>query len=411
MRNDALILACRARGVGGGTHAHLRPRRGRAIALVAVIILLAGCGRAQAGAIEATAAPTHVASGKLPAFADWRAAYIGSDSHLHVVSLDGKTDTTGPDLAASLAAPGLAVETAGASPDGHLIQYASPGVTLVDVAEAGTRMLPNTFGSSFSWSPDSRSLASTEGQGISLFDVPTGRFSTVPLTDWLVNPSIVGWLDTGHIGVMVYAQPSQIPLCTPCSTPNPNPPPLSLVSVDVGTGKARIIFTVSAVNLGSAEILLSPDRTQALLVNHRFRDEPFTPRFELVDLATGTLRSLPNLTKLGQGVDFGQIAWRPGAPTVATSVTAFGPGTDWHTQQWLIDLAHDVVTRFTAPGFVMGWSPDGSTLVTSTGYQAALGSGPFDLNAVTFSPSGQAAVALLTHDERSFPFLGFVRNP
>src|SRR5260221_12572096 len=168
---------------------------------------------------------------------------------------------------------------------------------------------------------------------------------------------------------------------------------------------------MSAVNLGSAEILLSPDRTQALLVNHRFRDEPFTPRFELVDLATGTLRSLPNLTKLGQGVDFGQIAWRPGAPTVATSVTAFGPGTDWHTQQWLIDLAHDVVTRFTAPGFVMGWSPDGSTPVTSTGYQAALGSGPFDLNALTFSPSGQAAVPFLTDDEGAFQFTGFGRNP
>jgi WD40 repeat protein len=275
------------------------------------------------------------------------------------------------------------------------------------MTNAGASAPSNDFGYDLSWSPDSRRIAATGGQGISLFEVSTGHFSTVPHTDWLVNPNIVGWLDTGHIGVMVYAQPSQIPLCTPCTTPNPNPPPLSLVSVDVGTGKTRIVFTVSAVNMGSAEIRLSPDRTQALLVNHRFRDEPFTPHFELADLATGTLRPLPNLTQLGQSVEYDQIAWRPGAQMLA----ATGPGTDGHTQQWLIDLTQDSVTSFTAPGLVMGWSPDGTTLVTSTGYQAGLGSGPFDLNAVTFSPSGQAAVVLLTHDDRSFPFLGFVRNP
>jgi hypothetical protein len=62
-------------------------------------------------------------------------------------------------------------------------------------------------------------------------------------------------------------------------------------------------------------------------------------------------------------------------------------------------------------GDVAGWSPDGTTLIFSTGYQLGVGSGPYTISAVSLaSGSGAPRVTVLTTAATSFPFIGFVRT-
>ena len=46
----------------------------------------------------ATPEPTALPPGVFQAFGDWRLAYLGVEGKLHIISLDGKTDLTGPVL-------------------------------------------------------------------------------------------------------------------------------------------------------------------------------------------------------------------------------------------------------------------------------------------------------------------------
>src|SRR5262249_34945816 len=58
----------------------------------------------------------------LPAFSDWRVAYIGEDTRLHIVSLDGKTDLAGPYVP-SRDHLGEAHGGVATAPDGHSLAY------------------------------------------------------------------------------------------------------------------------------------------------------------------------------------------------------------------------------------------------------------------------------------------------
>jgi hypothetical protein len=58
----------------------------------------------------------------IPAFSDWRVAYIGKDARLHIVSLDGKTDLSGPYVP-SRDHLGEAHGGMATAPDGHSLAY------------------------------------------------------------------------------------------------------------------------------------------------------------------------------------------------------------------------------------------------------------------------------------------------
>src|SRR5262245_7921817 len=99
------MIEPRARGVIDRSPAHRDPpanvRRGTSsAALWLVLLLLVGCAPSLTTAARATQPPatTTAPSGLLPAFGDWRVAYDGEDSRLHVVTLDGKTDLPGAVL-------------------------------------------------------------------------------------------------------------------------------------------------------------------------------------------------------------------------------------------------------------------------------------------------------------------------
>src|SRR5262249_16538317 len=78
----------------------------------------------------ATEAPTPAV---FPAFTDWRVAYLGKDTLLHVVAMDGKTDLAGPFLP-DLAAPGLNLATPAVSSDGRRLAYeSSRGVVILSL--------------------------------------------------------------------------------------------------------------------------------------------------------------------------------------------------------------------------------------------------------------------------------------
>ncbi|HEX8727178.1 MAG TPA: hypothetical protein VF739_01060, partial [Ktedonobacterales bacterium] len=101
----------------------------------------------------------------LPAFSDWRAAYLGSDGRLHAVTLDGKSDLAGPVLP-GVVTTGLQLASAGASPDGHLLAYVDSGpsdigLTLFDVTAQGNADHEQRAGAIYTmyWSPDSTRVA------------------------------------------------------------------------------------------------------------------------------------------------------------------------------------------------------------------------------------------------------------
>ena len=141
-------------------------RSGRAVALAMLVasLALAGCGASRVTAGGATPqAATATPTGLLPAFADWRIASLaGPGAPLHVLTLDGKSDLTGPTLAAG--AHNLTI-----SPNGRTIAYlTAPKYGPITLLELDARTLaaraitvPASVSSLFgeAWSPDGSRLA------------------------------------------------------------------------------------------------------------------------------------------------------------------------------------------------------------------------------------------------------------
>ncbi len=353
-----------------------------------------------------TAAPAPPTSAALPAFADWRAAYLAGDGSVHVVTLDGKTNLSGPALP-PFTINGLSLASAGASPDGHLLAYSSPSVVIANVVGAGrgasTRAVVAGAVADMAWSPDSRQLALSNGGGdLSLLPTPADARTPVPGTP-IQDVDVLnlwGWLDASHLaigtGAIVDGEESATAYV--------------LSSLDITSGALRTIATISSPSLGSPRITLSSDGTRALFSNARIRDQPFTPIVDAIDTATGAVTPLPAIVRATSGSfgpEYTSTAWRPGTHQLAVS-TGFLPNND--LKAWLLDVDRDTATPLLSGQYVAQWSPDGTTLVVSTANSAAVGLGPYDLSAVTFGPSGQPHVTLLTHDAMSFPFLGFVRT-
>jgi hypothetical protein len=404
-----------------------RPPCRAAVALaLALLLVLAGCDQSAAQqpgahpaatrpgvpAVHTAVPPTPTPTG-LPAFSDWRAAYLSSDGFVHVVTLDGKTDLTSPALL-HFQNNAQVFASAGASPDGHLLAYNTLNLWIVTMAGRGTvRDVFTRVVFNMAWSPDGRQLALNDASGgLSLLKTTGQELTPIPGLSingdgqplaGIANLSLWGWLDASHLAIGGY----------PVSGGSESATSYELRSLDVTSGAWRTIATISSPGLGAGRVALSSDGSRALFFNADLRDRPFTPIVDAIDTTTGAVTPLPAILRATHGTtqpvgpEYTSAAGRPGTHQLAVT-TGFLPNHD--LKVWLLDVDRDTATPLLNDQYVAQWSPDGATLVVSTSATTAAGLGPFDLSAVTFGPDGQPHVTLLTHFAMSFPFLGFVRT-
>jgi|SRR5690348_14676715 len=402
--------AQRARGGMKLSRPFSRRARFATLALaLALLLALAGCDQSAVQPSPTRPALTPTPAG-LPAFSDWRAAYLSLDGSVHAVTLDGKSDLTGPALP-PFKINSLILASAGASPDGHLLAYASPSIVMANVAGTGagaglgasTREVVAGAVADMVWSPDSRQVALSDGGGaLSLLPATADARTPIPGTPIpdVTVLNLWGWLDSSHLaigtGAIVDGKESATAYV--------------LSSLDITTGTLRTIAIIRSPGLGAPAIALSPDGSRALFYNARIQDQPFTPIVDEIDIATGAVTLLPAIVRATAGSfgpDYTSAAWRPGTHQLAIS-TGFLENND--LKMWLLDVDRDTATPLLNGQYVARWSPDGATLVVATSVQAEAGLGPHDLSAVTFGHDGQPHITQLTNDAMSFPFLGFVRT-
>ncbi|HEV2235650.1 MAG TPA: hypothetical protein VGR57_03225 [Ktedonobacterales bacterium] len=328
--------------------ARMAGRMARWLALAALVpgLTLAGCGaRSIAGpgaprAAQATATPT----GLLPAFADWRIAGLGAASALHVYTLDGKSDLTGPTL--DVRAHNLTV-----SPNGRTIAFlTAPKYGPITLVELGaTTLAQSTITVSLitgdlsptDWSPDGSRLivwGTQNGQsGTYLVDALTGKTTAVAFLG--SGQPFVEWADATHIVISGGRE-------------------TLLLDVDDGTfNRITLPDSLSITHISS-------DGRQALLVAGCGSCCSFTPDVALYTFATGAIRHLPNITYATDGE--GPALWQPGTslavgllhPQQRNSMTA--------TTAALFDLASDTVTPLQPNLVPRAWLPDGQTLLLAS---------------------------------------------
>ncbi len=339
----------------------------------------------------------------LPAFADWRVAYLGQDGRLHAVSLDSKKDVAGAQMP-GLDHAGLNRGEAHASPDGRLVAYPDDnGMTLVDLtARLGSSQARRTASGlvyDMAWSADGAMLAlGDRGTDIRVLRVQSFQVAPLPLPSGVARADLLGWIDASHLAVVVSFTGAT---------------GLHLDSLDITTGKLRLIAAISGAGLATPQWSLSPDGKQALLVNGPFRDQPYTPFVEVISTATGQVRKLPNTLKAA-GSAFDGVAWRPGTATLAVATS----GSVATGALWLIDTQRDAATQIAhveqlAPkgAFPLGWAPGGATLIVSSATTCCLSSDTAaELRALTITADGSATSAKLTDKAVMFPWMGFVKT-
>ncbi|MFI5273462.1 MAG: hypothetical protein ACHQ4H_10570 [Ktedonobacterales bacterium] len=396
---DTLLGAMRA-----WRRLHVGPGRHEALLLVLwCAALVAGCAApvthaTTPAAPQATSLPTPVPTWTtlpmiaLPAFADWRAAYAGTDGLLHAVTFDGKTDLAGQPLP-GLSSYGLMLVSAGASPNGKLVAYAATGLNIVDAAQvtpvssAGMAAAYTMF-----WSPDGTRLALGDNEGrFAIADAGAGRTTPVPGSRPALFRTLDGWLDNTHV------------LIDGVSTGGNS---IVLGALNIADGRVRQIAALPLERNVEYRISLAPDGHEVLVYGWPYRDYLYTPFADLVDTTTGAHRLLPALAaRTPQGV--GEVVWRPDSLALAFSLNQQG------APAMILSLATGAATALTtapADETVAAWSPDGSTLIFSTGYQLGVGTGPFTVSAVSLTSGALPRVTVLTNDAMSFPFIGFVRT-
>ena len=428
--------------------------RAAALLVTASLLLLVGCGVSGAGssvgqtAVKPTATlpakwngvdprtgmptvtpPASLSPRPLPAFSDPRVAYIGPDSLLHVVSLDGRTNLAGtPIPLAGFQDEGI--WAAGTSPDGRqLAYYEHSQVTTIDAASGVRRAttLREVGDSSISWSLGQRYLALSGYGDVLCVNVATqAAFYTPQDTSALGKLPMMdgpfGWIDATHVAITQLADRSGTPGTHGLATPAPSAgTSVTLSSLDVTTNQVRPITTLRGYGyMGYFTVL--PGGRWTLFVdaqNEQAPITPFTPLAALIDNTTGAVTPLHHLTPLLASVILYSIIWRPGT-TQAIVAGEFGPG---KAPDELIDALHDTATPITLPGTPEAWSPDGSTLVVASSSQGvnegvsgwndvgAVGAGPFTLTAVRVEMNGSVSSgATLTTSAMDIPLLGFVHT-
>lgn len=384
---------------------------------VSIVGLLAGCVSAvPAKTAHSTVTPiadtpTVTAAALLPAFSDWRAAYMGQDGVLHVVTLDGKTDVRGPRL--FFASPGQptfgggGIVNAGFSPDGHFLAYGSISLNIIDIITGKPISIPESIHSvprSMAWSSDGQYAAFSESNGeFNLAKASDGSITTIPGTPLPSSLSegndLDGWLDATHLIIDGF-----VPTTDPQSKAT-----FQIFSLNITTGEHRIITQIQLPLKEIQGFVVSPDGTKALFYTLPFQNNPFQPYAALIDTASGKLTPLPRIAQLEATSTITNLAWKAGTPIVAIS-TGFIVNGD--LKNWLIDLSQDRATQLPAVGYPIAWSPDERTIIWSSAEQvdASIGGGPFTLTAETFGAGGNMSQTVLTTQAMNFNFIGFLRT-
>lgn len=369
------------------------------------LLALVGCASTPTASVPQLQSSTSVVTGQLPRFTDWRGAYLASDGKVHVVSLDGKTDLTGPTLP-HLTSPSLVFSNAGIAPDGRTVAYAAPELDLVDVTGHKSPRTVNVYGGldHLQWSPDGTKLLSYDGPGqFTLLTLSTGQTTALNPGQGVIDYK--GWIDNTHIATISYLGASYASDGAGDSAPTS----VQLDSVDVTSGQVRTITTVRGPGT-PFDFAISPDGSLALSYDVRWRAFSFSPQVSVIDLATGNVTPLPNISDMS-GASFKSVAWRPGTGQVAVT-TQVGDNRDGEV--WMLDTAHDSATEVVSGECALAWTPDGSALALSNAFNgpnAVIGEGPDNLEMLRFNGTSQPRIITVTDQAVSFPFIGFARNP
>ncbi len=371
-----------------------RALRGLALAC-AIALVVAAC--------DQTPASRPSTSSALPTFSDWRAAYLGSDGHLHIVTLDAKKDIVGPQLS-GMTSNYLLLSSAGFSPNGHLLAYiGADGLKVVDVTgRQDTSHIDNVGAPEVFWSPDGSQLALSEGKGtISFVNIADGRLTVKPGLQSQNVGEIIGWIDNTHLAVRL----------VPPATGSATQPVLhvGLGVLDIASWQVRTIASFASPRLGTTYFAVSPDGAEALYFNRQFRDDPYTPMVGEINIATGATTPLPQITQFLDPIGFTTLAWRPDTQTVVASRDYASNG---NLAVWVLDLQHDTAQKLATGRYVAGWTPDNGPLMLTTGWQSATNQGPYEIDAATLvsDASSVTSTKALTRGAMTFPFLGFVRT-
>jgi hypothetical protein len=375
------------------------------VALLALLAVLAAAlfhdrlarplGAAKTGhlrsAVTITAAsPTPVT---LPAFIDWRVAYLGRDTLLHIVSSDAKTDLAGivlPDLDAQ----GLNLATPAVSSDGRRLAYASAQAVTVVGLSAGNVTVEQFAGLYYDlfWSPDGSLLAlGTRGREVMLLRTIDSTVITAAQATPSDRVDLVGWADNTHLVVQEIS---------------PDGTSLRLLALDVGGGTLRLIIAFPLAQIGAPRFTMTPDGKHILISSCAFRDEPYIRRLALIDTATGAYHALAT-TRAQTGSCLESMVFQQDTGRLVAGEEE--PGRPNPTY-WIIDVMRDTATRTILLGRPLAWAPDNGPVITSTGYQVQAGGGPYTIRAITPSPTGDAPMVLLTTRAMTFPALGLVRS-
>lgn len=397
------------------------------IAAVALVFGLltapAACNLTPTTVIRTTTTATIAATPPpgLPAFSDWRIAYLDGALKVHAVSADGRSDVTGGLSMLGLSTRGWSVPPAQMSPDGHLLAYSAPdrfeptsGLSVLDASgQQAVYYNAGLYGYQMEWSPDGDLLAVNTDRSVAILGIGNDSITTVPPASSLRVTQVLGWTDAAHL-VVIARQPSTPPTPAPSSTPVSSGPPsgpesTTLYVLDITSGALRPFVTLSSSTMGLPNFTLLPDGQTVLYGNRPFQGLPFTPDVALINVKTGAVTHLPHAAATGSG--FTGVAFLPGTHTIAVSQGSFLAGA---FKTWLVDTAHDTVTPIAATsGVAVGWVPGTHTLILSSGTtdSEATGEGPYTISAVPDVVSNpQAAATTLTTSAMTFPWLGFVKT-
>lgn len=262
--------------------------------------------------------PANLSPRPLPNFSDPRVAYIGPDSLLHVVSLDGKTDLAGTPIPLNGFSMVNGIWAAGTSPDGkHLGYFENAQTTTIDSSSGAWKMSPilNVGDSTVGWTPDQRYLALRDGGAIECVNVSTGSSFVSPGDPLATNsgPKVDGpdgWLDATHVAVTVVPNISGTHGIPPTPIPGSSETYATLASLNIITNQLSIIASVQkGGSIGKFTVL--PGGQWSLFTNVEDPNQSYTPRVALINNTTGAVTTLYHLTSLLPSRGFNSILWRP----------------------------------------------------------------------------------------------------
>ena len=327
----------------------------------------------------------------LPAFSDWRVAYLDEDTRLHVISSDGKTQLIGPSMPIR-GALGPIQGPAVASPDGRNLAYP----TLYGAVITQLRPTNSTFyvvkGDYYtlSWSPNSDILALVSpGGAISLWHAGQTEASVVYRRSE-DNASLIGWIDEKRLAIQR------------------GPDHLEIASLDIISGATRSLITFPQAQLGVPQLLMTPDGRHILLSACSFRGDPFIHRLSLIDTATGAYRTLTN-TRAKTDSCLDHVAFQQDTGRLVVLTT---PENQTYSTVWIIDPQRDVATLITPQnvGYPVAWASGGGPIITSTAYQLQDDGGPYTIRSIPAAFAYEPSVTTLTASALTLPLLGLVRT-